>query len=153
MQFMAATSGTSDELVAALSTDSVTTATFELLSDVGGMPGLILDTFTVSGLTGTAQLLSGLSMNHAALMASTTYWLELVAPAPSVSDEHITWYFASPPVMGNVDVANPVPTILMMQSQSAFALLSIPEPATLSLCGLGLLAALQVRRRKGRVHD
>ncbi len=150
MQFVSGMSGTVASIVAPLS-GNVSDATFVLRTDLSGAAGTIIDTFTFSGITGAIQLLTASSMNNAALTSGTTYWLEALAPTPAVTTQSVNWYYsATPTVAGNVEVENPVPTVLAGQTISAFAVLGadVPEPSTLGVTALaiGLLVVLHRRQ-------
>jgi hypothetical protein len=149
MQFIPATSGTVDSIVAALS-GSLADATFAIRTDVMGFAAVPIDTFTFHGLTGTPQLLTALSTNHALLTAGTAYWLEVMAPTPGIQSQSINWYYASPMVSGTVEVENPIPAVLMSQSISAFAVIGadVPEPSTFPVIGLAFLLAAMFARLK-----
>jgi hypothetical protein len=99
-----------------------------------------MDTFTFHAVTATLQLLTASSTNHPTLSAGTTYWLE--ALAPTSLGNSISWYFTSPPIVGTVEVENPIPAVLPSQQLSAFAVLGtdVPEPATFWMVTLALAA-------------
>jgi hypothetical protein len=148
MQFTSSTTGTVTSIVAPLSA-TLSDVTFALRSDAAGMAGVVIDLFTFHSVTGTPQLLSAPSMNHGQLTAGTLYWLEAVAPVPSIQNQSVNWYDALPSVNGNVEVENPVPAVLTNQSMAAFAVNGIvPEPATLFATGLALVL-LSVLYRRG----
>ena len=133
MQFVAGLNGTVASIVAPLS-GNVSDVTFVLRMDASGMAGAIIDTFTFTGVTSSIQLLSASSTTNAALVAGTSYWLEMVAPAPAATTQSSSWYFSSPPVTGMVEVDNPAPAVTG-NTIAAFAVLGadVPEPATISL--------------------
>jgi hypothetical protein len=144
MRFIATTSGTVDSIVAALSA-SLADVTFAIRTDAMGFAALLIDMFTFHGVTGTPQLLTALSTNHALLTAGTAYWLEAMAPVPGIQSQSINWYYAaSPMVMGTVEVENPLPAVIMNQSVSAFAVIGadVPEPCTLGVIGFAFLAGI-----------
>jgi hypothetical protein len=147
MQFSSGLTGVLDSIVAPLSA-SVSDVTFLLRSDAAGFAGAVMDTFTFHAVTATLQLLTASSTNHPTLNAGTTYWLEALAPI-SAGNDSINWYFTSPPVMGTVEVENPIPAVLTGQQISAFAVLGadVPEPSTLWTVAL-LLALLTVIHRR-----
>jgi hypothetical protein len=138
MQFSSGLTGVLDSIVAPLSA-SVSDVTFLLRSDAMGFAGAVMDTFTFHAVTATLQLLTASSTNHPTLNAGTLYWLEAVAPA-SFGNDSINWYYTSPPVMGTVEVENPIPAVLTGQQISAFAVLGAdtPEPSTLWTVALSL---------------
>jgi hypothetical protein len=150
MQFTSTMSGTVTSIVAPLSA-SLGDVTFALRTDAAGLAGIVIDLFTFHGVTGTPQLLSASSTNHAQLTAGTLYWLEAMAPVPSIQTQSVNWYEALPAVNGIVEVENPVPAVLTNQSISAFAVNgTVPEPATIGAAGLALVAFAVVYRRKAR---
>jgi len=55
-----------------------TSVSAELLSDSSGLPGGVLESYTVSGLTSTPQLLTASSTSHPTLTAGQTYWFDLM---------------------------------------------------------------------------
>jgi hypothetical protein len=113
------------------------------------MAGIVIDLFTFHGVTGTPQLLTATSMNHAQLTGGTLYWLEALAPTPAIQTQSVNWYIAVPAVNGKVEVENPVPAVLTNQSISAFAVAgTVPEPATLCATGLVLVLLSVLYRRR-----
>ncbi len=140
MQFTSSMTGMVGSIVVPLSA-TLADVTFQLRADAGvAGAGLLLDTFTFHGVTGTPQLLTATSTNNAQLTAGTFYWLEAVAPTPSLQNQSVNWYYAAPSVNGTVEVENPIPAILTNQSISAFAVNAVvPEPATLFATGLALV--------------
>jgi hypothetical protein len=150
MQFVSGMTGTVASIVAPLS-GNVSGETFVLRTDLSGSAGTIIDTFTFSGITGAIQLLSAASTNNAALTSGTTYWLEALAPTPGVTTQSVNWYYsATPTVTGNVEVENPVPTVLPAQTISAFAVLGadVPEPSTLGTAAWAVALIVLLYRRQ-----
>ena len=149
MQFVAGLNGTVASIVAPLS-GNVSDVTFVLRMDASGMTGAIIDTFTFTGVTSSIQLLTASSTTNAALVAGTSYWLEMVAPTPAATTRSSSWYFSSPPVSGMVEVDNPAPAVTS-NTIAAFAVLGadVPEPATVTLMALaGGLLLLRLRKRR-----
>ena len=148
MQFTSSITGTVDSIVVPLSA-SLADVTFALRTDAAGMAGIVIDLFTFHGVTGTPQLLTATSMNHAQLTGGTLYWLEALAPTPAIQTQSVNWYIAVPAVNGKVEVENPVPAVLTNQSISAFAVAgTVPEPATLCATGLALVLLSVLYRRR-----
>lgn len=150
MQFTSGLTGTVASIVAPLS-GNVADVTFVLRTDVSNIAGAVIDTFTFHTVDATIQLLSAPSTANASLSSGTVYWLEMLAPTPSITVQSASWYYsASPVVTGLVEVENPVPSVLTSQTISGFAVLGAdaPEPATIGLAGIAipLVAALYRRR-------
>jgi hypothetical protein len=129
----------------------------DLARDNSGVPGAVLESFTFTGLaltTSGGEVLHADSVLNPSLLAGDQYWVVASAPA---SDPEAGWFFNSTGAIGqdyNRDGAGwyaaldptgaPDPT-------GAFeidATTVVPEPATMTLLGLGLagLVGRQIRR-------
>jgi len=153
--FQAASSGVLTDLVVA--NDSVGNGSFpevlELRQDNAGVPGVVIDTFTVT-LANSAGLVTAASSTHPSLVAGQTYWLEDTIPPMAL----VAWRLSNPAVPG---------TVLASRSNDgpwqstcpdcdgtlpAFALIGataeVPEPMTMELSLSALVALLITQRRR-----
>jgi hypothetical protein len=108
-QFTAAQSGIAQTYMAALSSATVnylSTANFQLVNDVAGSPGVtVLDSFTFSGIGGSAAVLSAASTTNAVLQAGTAYWMKALPPTcDNANTLTYRWHFSNPPVAGRASV-------------------------------------------------
>lgn len=157
-RFIATTSGTVSAAIAPLSSRlqlNSSSITFELLTDAGGTPGVLLDTFffTAPPITvpATALEVAASTTDAPVLNAGTPYWLEaLMVATPPTSFP--LWFEASPTLNGTVwSSTGGVNSDFL----PAFAIQGVatPEPATWTLIppaimALGLIRSMGNRRGK-----
>jgi hypothetical protein len=155
-QFIAAATGTVNGIEVALSglfnggAISSGSETFDILADSSGSPGALLDSITITGITGTAQVLSGNSTLHPLLTNGTTYWLQETAAnfSNGETDATTAWYAANPAVAGNRWEGSST----AVSAIGAFAILTpAPEPSTFMAFAVGLLGFIGLRRAARRL--
>ena len=132
-----------------------------LLSDAGGLPGMVLDTFTLTGIPSqSSALLSAYSTQHPLLTGGTAYWFG-VTPT---SDTEARWFLNSTGQLGpcaenslglwSAETPDPM--------QGAFQLSGVlvsgsatPEPGTWALLGssLGVGLCMLQRARRARKRE
>lgn len=119
-----------------------------LMSDVGGQPGSVIESFSFIDQMGDFDnnnpLLVGTSILHPLLLPDTDYWL-----VPSASDETLAaWNYASPNVTGMVARSlDGGPWNVFNSDLSAFRINGVPAPSALLLVGIGVTLVGWVRRR------
>jgi hypothetical protein len=126
-----------------------------LTADASGVPGTPLETISTSfsGVGYTPQTIT--STVHAALDAGTLYWLMLSA-APGNPDGKAGWALYAPPGIfvqrqnGGSWTADTPPAGLTVFGTVADESSPVPEPATMTLVGLGSAAAVARRLRRRR---
>lgn len=117
-----------------------------LANDSGGNPGSALETFSSIALGGDTILTEN-SVLHPSLTAGTTYWLEMLPSDPSNTFGFGGWNGTSPNVAGLESQSN-VPGFWQDVATSEIAAFDVmgtgatPEPASLSLFGIGALGLL-----------
>ena len=142
--------GVLDELVVAGQSSTGFTETFDILSDVSGNIGSLLDTvpITVTG-DGVSRLYSASPASSLTLVAGSTYWIEATSPTGSDS----FFWLQADPIVTATEVSSAREGTFPDQSSEAFALLDapavsdVPEPATWVL-SLSCLLPLAVRRAR-----
>jgi hypothetical protein len=125
----------------------------ELTTDSAGRPGTVLESYTLTNLPFVpAQIVSIHSTLHTTLVGGTPYWLAIL---PGTSSTSGGWNDNSINAQGlflqSHDpglVTGPIQTL----NQSAFRLMSAPEPSTLllfvsGLAGLGRISWRRHRRK------
>ena len=129
--------------------------TVSLFSDNAGVPGVPIETFLLSNVvqpTGThGSIITLDSTLHPILTGGAQYWIEVEVPDPAATS--MSWWWADDP---------PRPGATRAQSwdggawglddgDMAFRVSAnpVPEPSTLFLCGLGVLALLTTVWRRG----
>jgi hypothetical protein len=163
--FTVSQTGTLSQITVALTFDfGVNAATISLRSDLGGTPGAVLESWSVSSLppdNGNPQPLTTVTdVSNAALVAGTNYWVVVSTTASS----GVTWMWNNIGTGGNPVAGNHATSYdggstwsASNDSQSAFSVTenlptaSTPEPGTLTLLtiGFGMLAGRRLRHRRG----
>jgi hypothetical protein len=146
MQFVATTSG-------ALSSVSVPlgllggdpTVVFEVLTDVAGAPGVVLDSLSFTIPSSTPTLLTASSTADPLLSAGTTYWLESEWTAQQV----VLWFGTNPKV-GGTAWSSTGGTQTGQEYLAAFALqgAQTPEPSPGVMLAIGALFFARLKRRR-----
>jgi hypothetical protein len=129
--------------------------TIALMSDAGGHPGSILESFAVSDvpLYPDSAIETLVSTAHTPLFAGTTYW---IAAIPVAANTAGGWFINSTGAIGVSDTGNDGLTWSAHSDPSAaFQVLgvqAVPEPSSLALLGVGgaLLTGWQRRRKRGQ---
>ena len=130
--------------------------TVDLMTDNGGVPGSVLESYSFAGLGPFGSQdppLTALSLSNPILAAGTNYW---VVGFPGASDTYAAWNWNDQAVTGPGEFSTdggstwsvPTPNV----SMGAFEIFgtAVPEPASLVLFGIGIagLAVFGRRRRK-----
>jgi hypothetical protein len=133
--------------------------TVSLMSDAGGHPGTILESFSVTGLTRYpgSVLETLVSTTNTPLNAGTTYW---IAAMPVSLDTAAGWMINSTGATGRSRTVNDYVTwVALAEDSAAFEVTgvqvtSVPEPSSLTLLSIGAaaLAAWRWGRRPGHVQ-
>ncbi len=152
MQFTSAASGSLTSIELAMSIISgANSFTVTLNTDSGGLPGAILESFTLTdvptlGTSFPPEVLT--SVVQPTLTAGTNYWIN-ISPSDLNSDTWGAWNFNSIGVTGLI-AQNGIS--FGVQTLSAFAVnvSAVPEPSSLALGLLGAAGALGLGARRVR---
>jgi PEP-CTERM motif len=163
MEFTPSASVTLDKIRFAFTTPNTGyTNDVILAANSSGAPGSALETLSAISTTNTGGLFNGTiltenSVVHPGLVAGQNYWLVLQPHDPTTSDVG-GWLISNPPVSGT-SAARVTPngawSVATSQTQAAFEIDGVsasatPEPASLVLCGVGVLGLLGYGWRRKR---
>ena len=121
-------------------------ARISLMTSVDGRPGVVLESFVITGITALPRIRTVMSVTHPLLTAGTEYWL--AGSNTSGFDGRVGWNYSigtSGMVATKLDTA-PWPDATF-RTLPAFDVLGepVPEPASLLMLASGLIA-LAARR-------
>ena len=144
-QFSVPTSAALDTMELALFTFSPNdSVAVELRADSAGRLGAILESYTLTNLPFvSAEIVTVKSITHTELLTSSLYWLAVV---PLTDTTLGGWNDNSIEAHGltiqshDGDFLTGTPGDFQPLGQSAFRITGIPEPASITLLGVGLLA-------------
>jgi hypothetical protein len=151
--FTPSVTATLDSLDLAVDVFAGTTSfTVEITADSSGAPGAVLESFSLTGITGTPTVRSLTSILHPSLSSLSTYWVAVFAGGTTTAGG---WFWNSVGTTGfdfssnggstwSVDSATTDP-------RPAFDVIgtpTVPEPTTWVLLGAPLAAMLWFRRRR-----
>jgi hypothetical protein len=124
----------------------------QIMSDVGGLPGTVIESMTLSVPTGMS-IVTGLSALNPTLVAGTTYWL-----ATDALNFEGAWQWTDPNVLGPTafsfnggstwEAFNLQTAAFRINGETEFA---VPEPGSIALAALALVGMLVVARTKRSV--
>jgi hypothetical protein len=152
--FTPSTTGTLSRIVVALNyAFGTNAATISLQADAGGVPGAVLESFSVSNLPpldGNYQTPTTVTdATNAALVAGTPYWVV----ASTTTDSSLGWMLSDSATGSHATSFDGGATwSATTDSQAAFRVTenvpqSVPEPSTFALLGIGMAAGGWLRRR------
>jgi hypothetical protein len=137
-----------DGIAVAVSTGSAqsnTTINFDVMTDSGGLPGEVLESFSFSDVTAnvfSGEIVNGTSVPRPRLVAGETYWLAASSPG----DISMYWHLAPTEDIPRALRLNSGPWELHDGEDplAAFRVsgTAVPEPASLALASIGLLGPL-----------
>lgn len=157
MPFVPSESADLSQIVIALSQYSsvTTTALVTLYTDNNGLPGSVMESWSLTGLpifgstSTTVQILN--ASPGVLLSGGTTYWLVAAAPLATDVSTSAVWVVNSTGAMGYA-VYSGATWYKYPFKQGAFAVMgtptAVPEPSAFILLGCGLLGLLLFRRSR-----
>jgi len=122
-----------------------------LMTDAGGLPGSVLETFSFVNVVGDPTIYLAASSAHASLQAGTPYWFALTAP--DLVDDEFGWNRnVNPPFVPNAQRVGSGPWVLDSPDYRGTLRVTgveAPEPASWKLVASALAALAFLPRRSG----
>ena len=123
--------------------------TVTLNSDSGNAPGTVLESWSVTGMpdfySGVTNALETVTPTSTiGLTSGDQYWIEISSTPPTLSG----WYFNDTSAEGTIWSAEFGTLTDQINGPFDVQGVSVPEPATWPLCGIGLVAVFLGKRRK-----
>ncbi len=128
-------------------------------SDVNGLPGTILESFDIVNALGQNVIVAGISSAHPLLLDGTAYWVTAAFTNPASFTDQALWnrsnnnsaaFSASASELNGGAWASSGQTTLMAAFRVSGSAEQVPEPATVGLFGLGLIALALFAIGRGR---
>jgi hypothetical protein len=123
------------------------TVNAQLLTDVGGVPGVVIENYTLNvtnSFASPGSVVVGTSTLHPVLQAGTHYWLMLSSDSASNNP----WYPNSIGVVGPQYEAGTIKQDTLGTFRVIESSVFTPEPAPLAITALGLAAVTLLKKRR-----